>query len=239
MDRKKIVDALQEHFAVKAKYKGAPSFAYEIEADGESYVIDREGRIWHGKDVVTLGILLVEKESDNKTTIENTVTKASDHVIRLAMSEHTGRSLRNLINMVYSKPHLIRKSLGIQSQLIDESLVSKINEAEIETLQEFQNTIGEATQNYSLEFDFDNSTILIHLEASLTTDVFDAFNTLINLVDKSAKAQRHATFKVKETENEKYAFRVWLIRLGMIGDEYKELRKVLLKNLAGNSAYAK
>lgn len=222
MDRKKIVEALQEHFAIKAKYKGAPSFAYEIEADGESYVIDREGRIWHGKDVVTLGSLLVEKESDNKTTIENTVTKAFAHVIKLAMNEHTGRSLRNLINMIYSKQHLIRKSLGMDAQLIDETLVSKINDAEIETLQEFQNTIGEATQNSSLEFDFDNSTILIHLEGSLITDEFDAFNTLINLVDKNAKTQRHASSKAKETENEKYAFRVWLIRLGMIGDEYKE-----------------
>lgn len=238
MDRKQIVSALQEHLGAKAKYKGAPSFAYQIEKEGKTYTIDREGRIWSEQVEVTLESILKEKESDHKPTTENADTQ-EHKIIKLRMDEHTGRSLRNFINMIYSKQHLIRKSLGVQSQLIDETLVSKINDTEIETLQEFQNTIGEAIQNSSLEFDFDKTTILIHLEGSLTIDEIDAFNTLINLVDKSAKAQRHASFKVKETENEKYAFRVWLIRLGMIGDEYKEARKVLLKDLSGNSAFSK
>ena len=40
-----------------------------------------------------------------------------------------------------------------------------------------------------------------------------------------------------ETDNDKYAFRCFLLRLGFIGDEYKIARKVLLRNLTGNSAF--
>ena len=42
---------------------------------------------------------------------------------------------------------------------------------------------------------------------------------------------------VKETDNEKYTFRCFLLRLGMIGAEYKTTRKILLRNLTGNSAF--
>ena len=45
------------------------------------------------------------------------------------------------------------------------------------------------------------------------------------------------TMKEKNVENEKYAFRCFLLRLGFIGDEYKETIKILLKNLTGNGAW--
>jgi hypothetical protein len=41
----------------------------------------------------------------------------------------------------------------------------------------------------------------------------------------------------RSVENEKYAFRCFLLRLGFIGSEYKEARKVLLERLEGNSAF--
>jgi hypothetical protein len=37
--------------------------------------------------------------------------------------------------------------------------------------------------------------------------------------------------------NEKYTFRCFLLRLGFIGPEYKDERKILLRNLSGSSAY--
>ena len=46
-----------------------------------------------------------------------------------------------------------------------------------------------------------------------------------------------ASTKEKEVENEKYAFRCFLLRLGFIGDEYKKERKVLLSNLSGSGAF--
>jgi hypothetical protein len=41
----------------------------------------------------------------------------------------------------------------------------------------------------------------------------------------------------KKVDNEKYAFRCFLLRLGFIGAEYKTDRKILLKNLTGSSAF--
>jgi hypothetical protein len=43
--------------------------------------------------------------------------------------------------------------------------------------------------------------------------------------------------KEKDTDNDKYAFRCFLLRLGFIGDEYKAARKILLRNLSGSGAF--
>lgn len=52
-----------------------------------------------------------------------------------------------------------------------------------------------------------------------------------------AKTQQRVNATEKQVENEKYAFRCFLIRLGFVGSEYKTERKILLKNLSGNSAF--
>ena len=52
-----------------------------------------------------------------------------------------------------------------------------------------------------------------------------------------AKTQKRITAKEKEVDNEKYAFRCFLLRLGFIGDEHKVTRKILLRNLSGSSAF--
>lgn len=56
------------------------------------------------------------------------------------------------------------------------------------------------------------------------------------LCDMARKAKRVSS-KPTETDNDKYAFRCFLLRLGFIGKEYKTARKILLRNLTGNSAF--
>lgn len=53
----------------------------------------------------------------------------------------------------------------------------------------------------------------------------------------AAKAQKRVTAREKHIENEKFTFRVFLVRLGMVGGEYKNARRILLQNLTGNSAF--
>ena len=48
---------------------------------------------------------------------------------------------------------------------------------------------------------------------------------------------KRVTATEKPVDNEKYAFRCFLLRLGFIGNEYKMERKILLKNLTGSSAF--
>ena len=52
-----------------------------------------------------------------------------------------------------------------------------------------------------------------------------------------AKSQRRVSSREKPVENEKYAFRCFLLRLGFIGSEFKAERKILLRNLTGSSAF--
>jgi len=64
-----------------------------------------------------------------------------------------------------------------------------------------------------------------------------AYAKFIGKLCGMAKTQKRFTAKDKTVDNEKYAFRCFLLRLGFIGAEYKADRKILLKNLTGSSAF--
>jgi hypothetical protein len=65
----------------------------------------------------------------------------------------------------------------------------------------------------------------------------DIYCTFIEKLCDFAKNQKRVNNKPDISDNEKYAFRCFLLRLGMIGSEYKTARKVLLRNLTGSSAF--
>lgn len=73
--------------------------------------------------------------------------------------------------------------------------------------------------------------------ATPTPEELRAYDTFICKLCELARTQKRVTSTEKPTDNEKYAFRCFLLRLGFIGDEYKGARKILLRNLAGNSAF--
>lgn len=64
-----------------------------------------------------------------------------------------------------------------------------------------------------------------------------AYTQFIAAICKMSTEQKRVTAKVREVNNEKYAFRCFLLRLGFIGDEFKQSRKILLSNLDGSSAF--
>ena len=64
-----------------------------------------------------------------------------------------------------------------------------------------------------------------------------AYNQFISCLATFAKNQKRINNKPDTSDNEKYAFRCFLLRLGMIGAEYKQARKVLLRNLTGSAAF--
>ena len=70
-----------------------------------------------------------------------------------------------------------------------------------------------------------------------TPEELKAYDTFICKLCELARTQKRVTATEKPTDNEKYAFRCFLLRLGFIGAEYKEARKILLRNLAGSSAF--
>ena len=52
-----------------------------------------------------------------------------------------------------------------------------------------------------------------------------------------ALSQKNASTKKPQIENEKFAMRTWLNRMGLVGDEFKACREHLTKNLSGSSAW--
>ena len=70
-----------------------------------------------------------------------------------------------------------------------------------------------------------------------TADEVKAYSHFVSALCEMARNAKRVTAKEKETDNEKYAFRCFLLRLGFIGDMYKTERKILLRNLSGSSAF--
>lgn len=68
-------------------------------------------------------------------------------------------------------------------------------------------------------------------------DAVKAYTHFISALCEMSKNAKRVTVTEKAVDNEKYAFRCFLLRLGFIGSEYKVERKILLKNLSGSSAF--
>ena len=92
--------------------------------------------------------------------------------------------------------------------------------------------IQEAT--YTLEGD---RITFAWLHGTITDETAKAYAEFISKLCQMARTQKRVTAKEKIVDNEKYAFRCFLLRLGMIGSAYKESRKILLQNLIGSSAF--
>ena len=65
----------------------------------------------------------------------------------------------------------------------------------------------------------------------------NAYSAFVTKLCDMARRQKRVVAVVAETDDDKYAFQCFLLRLGFIGDEYKIARKVLFRNLTGNSAF--
>ena len=73
--------------------------------------------------------------------------------------------------------------------------------------------------------------------SQVDADSATAYTHFISALCEMSRNAKRVTATEKPVENEKYAFRCFLLRLGFIGSEYKVERKILLKNLTGSSAF--
>jgi len=240
MDKKEIIKVLEQHFEAKAKYMGVPTFAYQIQTGDEIYTITREGIIEDagGRQIDLDSIIASNNSANTETDISDAVQGFYAVEISLPLAGHTGTSLRNLVNMIFSKQTMIQKALNIEEMLIDEGLVTLLNKNKLESKEDFNALLLEAGRDKCIGISFDFEQELITFKFRITSaEQIKAVSDLLALINENAKTQKHASSKPGQTDNEKYAFRTWLIRLGMIGDEYKATRKTLLANLEGNGAF--
>lgn len=247
MDRKEMVKKLGEFLGVKPKYLNVPTFAYEIVTEEETYTIDRKGTITNSAgEVKTFEEILNPpepvEEKENEREEQPEVLDLNGIEVTLPLEGHTGDTLRNLVNMLYSKQHLIMMAFETTERLVDDTFPEDLSQKEISTLDEFKIVLAEIGPERipSLAFGFEKETFTIKLAVgNLDPEKIAAFQDLIAFINQNAKKQKRASFKRAQDDNPKYAFRTWLIRLGMNGAEYKTTRKVLLKKLEGSGAFRK
>ena len=248
MTRKDLVHKLAEHLEVRPVYLAAPSFAYQVGEytvnrqgnilDSEGQVLELEALLAGGKEEPELEIITEQKETaEANTSVE---TKPTALEVGIPLEGYDGRSLRNLLHMIYSKQPLIKKALNLDTDLVSEEVITALNQQPMTTLEHFQNAL-EGKSCPGIDFDFNKGTITFKLgQGGDDPEKVEAATQLLALVNLSARrSKQNISAKVKATDNEKYTFRTWLLRLGMIGDDYRLARRVLLQNLPGNSAFRK
>ena len=88
-----------------------------------------------------------------------------------------------------------------------------------------------------LRFELEEDRITFPWFAEPQPEEASAYTHFISALCRMSKDAKRITAKEKPVDNEKYAFRCFLLRLGFIGDAYKTDRKILLRNLSGSSAF--
>ena len=258
MNRKEIVQALEEKWGVKAKYLGAPTFAYEV----GGYRIDRNGAVT-GKDNLDDGITAFEElrmtegeelglgkkpredfqgengmRGDDCPEMEE--SEAAFHACAFPLYGFTAAMLRNVVNMLASKEHLITAAFELERPMLDAQLAEEIEGREIGDVDSFVAVWDELEQGRApgMKLYVETRTLFLELpKQAPTAEEMEAFGALMVFMVNFAKSIKSASRKTAQEENPKFAFRTWLIRLGMNGDEFKTARKVLLAKLDGNSAF--
>ena len=161
--------------------------------------------------------------------------------VTIPMARHTGMSLRNLINLIYAKAPLLNKALGTEFR-VDEGLVRLLQndgcvlsvDRLFQTVEDYENRHGKAGNGLEIEPD---KIIFGTLPETEDPAIMRTFTTLCAMMNRQALTQQRIQAREAKTDNEKFAMRCWLMRLGMNGPEYKAERNILMKNLSGHSAF--
>lgn len=181
-----------------------------------------------------------EEAGNQEETAAHTEEEQLDLAISFPMGEHTGVSLRNLVNMVYSRGPILSKASG-GSFHVSEELVGALKEDTCTaTVQAFLNALADHTRTHGglegLQIT-EQHVSFTGFPVPADRAHAEAFCQLAAMMNAMALSQKRIQAKEVSTENEKYAFRIWLLRLGMNGDACKAARKVLMENLSGHAAF--
>lgn len=175
------------------------------------------------------------EESAETTEPAEDANKPDSLTISLPMAHHSVDSLRRLINLIYSRGPLLTKSTG-GAFGCDRELVTALDEAGIVKMEELISMVTEHGGLTGLTFE-DGKVNFTGFPMTDDPDRSKAFMQLASLMNKHAIEMKWIQAKEVNDENEKYAFRIWLLRIGMNSDEYKTTRKVLMQNLSGHTAF--
>ena len=180
--------------------------------------------------------------------------------VHVDASKHTAQSLKNALSIMYSKEDILFKALKVNEsrvhrwcQKVDEDKLKKIRKlpsgADMRQMQElwYSDTSESASFHYNktryyalnLHSVFYRGTLEWRcFESTLHAGEVRANITLALAISAQAINQKKTVMRKTEiSENPAFTFRTFLLRLGLIGPEFKNVRKNLLKNLPGDPAW--
>lgn len=219
-DRKPLVKAIIEFTGADAVYMRTPTYAYRI----DYFTVTREGNLEFddradSEEIEGLLEFLAERgfiaANANTSDTEPTETASEEVPVSTDSAEH-------------SEPVGLTVEVPLDCSAVEN--LTKLLEAK-------GRLIRRALAVDSLPIEVTDSTVKFPWFAECGTDECKAYTHFISALCELAANAKRVTAKEKETDNDKYAFRCFLLRLGFIGSEYKEERKILLRNLTGSSAF--
>ena len=177
--------------------------------------------------------------------------------IHVDAGRYTPQTLRNLVNIIASKEDILYKALRIDPARLrwckktNERLIEAINRKKPQTMEALKDIWYAGSTRGRDEHYNDTRYHGLNLHSTFTkgTVEFRLFNSTTHAgeikayiqfclaVSHQALTQKKASARKTVTDNEKYAFRCWMLRLGLSGDEFKTCRLHFLKHLEGNSAW--
>ena len=206
--RKELVKTIALWLGEEIHYRGAPTFAYEV----GGYTVDRDGSLFPG-------------ENTSKETTERLCQHLADEGFECDLTEHLKQP---------EKTEEGKLDISVPTDtLTDEQFenLAKLVAAKAGLLKKALQIkdLAIIKRQDAIHFPW--------FPADAGVDAAGTYMRLIKKLTAFAKNAKRVTAKKKTAENDKYAFRCFLLRLGFIGDEYKADRKLLLANLEGNSAF--
>ena len=205
--RKNLVGIIGDTLGVKPKYKGMPSAAYEI------------GDFMVAKD----GTLIFEDGTDADEVME--ALKAAGYEC-----EEPEKEAEEETTEKQTSEENVALTVEMPLEKVAVGNLAKILEAKGSLIKK---ALGVDDLGYEIRDDL----VAFPWFPEVEPEEAQAYTHFIAAICKMAKDAKRVTAKETAVNNEKYAFRCFLLRLGFIGAEYKTDRKILLKNLTGSSAF--
>ena len=183
-----------------------------------------------------------EPESDEQPEAEDQSEEVPlDLELAFPVSQHNGVTLRNLVNLLYSRGKLIGKATGGHFH-VEEGLVEKLKDDSctfaimnfINAVSDYETEHGAALEGLKITTE---KVTFTGFPTAPDHEHLTAFAQLAVLMNQQAISQKRIQAKDVNDENEKYALRTWLLRLGMNGPDFKETRKILMEKLSGHAAF--
>ena len=208
-ERKRLVQVIAQWLGCDAKYLGVPSCAYRV----DYFTIEKDGS-------------LTFDDSADSEVVERLLQHIYDEGFDIdqSLAEEEKESEEENNGICISMP----RSLFTDSNLENLKAIVTAKGSLI------KKALGVAELPIEVT---DTKVSFPWFPGIPTPDELKAYDTFICKLCEMARNQKRVSTKEKEVDNEKYAFRCFLLRLGFIGNEYKAERKILLRNLTGSSAF--